>query len=121
MARMTKEDYLRRRRRRIRRKVYGVPGKVRLSVCRSSKHIYVQIIDDSKGETLCSASSLSKEIRDAVPYGGNQDAAKAVGKLIAEKAKAAGIETIVFDRGGRLYHGRVRALAEGARDGGMKF
>ena len=121
MAKMNKQEFLQRRRNRIRKKISGTPEQVRLSIRRSSKHIYAQIIDDTKGLTLCCASSLSKEIRDEMPNGQNQVAAKTVGKLIAEKAKAAGVVKVVFDRAGRLYHGRVKALAEGARDGGLQF
>ena len=103
---------------RVRAKISGTPERPRLSVFRSAKHIYAQIIDDVNGVTLASASSLDKAIEG---YGGNVTAASAVGKLIAERALAKGIENVVFDRGGYLYHGRVQALAEGAREGGLKF
>ena len=93
----------------------------RLSVYRSSKHIYAQVIDDDQGVTLASASSIEKTARDDLKTGASVDAAKAVGKLIAERAKEKGIEDVVFDRGGYLYHGRVKALAEAAREGGLKF
>ena len=93
-------------------------GRPRLSVFRSSKHIYAQVIDDVAGNTLVAASSLDKEIEG---NGGNKTAARAVGKLVAERAKAKGIDTVVFDRGGYLYHGRVAELAEGAREGGLEF
>ncbi|AEV38367.1 Ribosomal protein L18, bacterial [Pseudovibrio sp. FO-BEG1] len=94
-------------------------GRPRLSVFRSSKQIYAQIIDDSKGVTLASASTIEKDVK--VEYGGNKDAAAVVGKLIAERAIAAGIKEVVFDRGGYIYHGRVKALADAAREGGLNF
>ena len=103
---------------RVRAKISGTPECPRLNVFRSEKNIYAQVIDDVNGVTLCSASSLDKAIEG---NGGNKTAARAVGKLVAERAKAKGIETVVFDRGGYLYHGRVQALAEGAREGGLKF
>jgi|SRR6476469_4249106 large subunit ribosomal protein L18 len=96
-------------------------GRTRLSVFRSSKHIYAQVIDDSKGETLASASSLEKDLRNSIKTGANVAAAKAVGKLLAERAVAKGVNEVVFDRGGYLYHGRVKALADAAREGGLKF
>jgi len=96
-------------------------GRARLSVFRSSKHIYAQVIDDTKGETLAQASSLEKTMRETLKTGANIEAAKAVGKLVAERAKAKGVGEVVFDRGGYLYHGRVRALADAAREGGLKF
>jgi len=106
---------------RIRRKIAGSGQRPRLNVYRSLDHIYVQLIDDASGKTLLSASSLDKELRKSKKSGGNIDAAKAVGKLIADRAKAQGIEAVVFDRGGYLYHGRVKALAESARASGLKF
>ena len=96
-------------------------GRARLSVFRSSKHIYAQVIDDVKGETLAAASSLEKAMREGGKTGANIDAAKAVGKLVAERAKEKGIKDVVFDRGGYLYHGRVKALADAAREGGLNF
>jgi large subunit ribosomal protein L18 len=105
-------------RRTIRARGYGKP---RLSVHRSSKQIYCQIIDDEAGRTLAAASSVEKEQRDALKSGANLAAASAVGKLIAERAKAAGVTEVVFDRGAYMYHGRVKALAEGAREGGLTF
>ena len=93
----------------------------RLSVYRSNLNIYVQVIDDTKGMTLVSASSMDKEIKKEIKYGGNVDAAKVVGITIAKKALKAGIEKVVFDRGGFLYHGRIKALAESARENGLKF
>lgn len=106
---------------RIRRKIAGSGQRPRLNVYRSLDHIYVQLIDDASGKTLLSASTLDKELRKAKKSGGNIEAAKAVGKLIADRAKAQGIEAVVFDRGGYLYHGRVKALAESARASGLKF
>jgi large subunit ribosomal protein L18 len=96
-------------------------GKPRLSVFRSSKHIYAQVIDDLKGETLASASSLEKTMRDGGKTGANIDAAKAVGKLLAERAVKNGVTEVVFDRSGYLYHGRVKALADAARESGLSF
>jgi large subunit ribosomal protein L18 len=96
-------------------------GRPRLSVFRSSKHIYAQVIDDEKGETVASASSMEKEMRTGGNTGANIDAAKAVGKLLAERAVKAGIKEVVFDRGGYLYHGRVKALADAARESGLSF
>ena len=106
------------RHKRVRAKISGTPERPRLNVFRSETNIYAQIIDDVAGKTLVSASSLDKAVEG---YGGNIAAATAVGKLIAERAKAKGIETVVFDRGGYVYHGRVKALAEGAREGGLQF
>ena len=106
------------RHKRVRSKISGTPEMPRLNVFRSEANIYAQIIDDVHGVTLASASSLDKDIEG---YGGNVAAAKAVGQLVAQRAKDKGIETVVFDRGGYLYHGRVQALAEGAREGGLKF
>jgi len=94
-------------------------GKPRLSVFRSSKNIYAQIIDDQRGQTLAAASTVEEAA--GVERGSNRDAAAAVGRLIAERAKAAGVDSVVFDRGGYLYHGRVKAFAEGAREGGLEF
>ena len=113
-----KLEGLKRRQRRVRGKVSGTAERPRLRVTRTNANIYAQIIDDVNGVTLASASSLDKAIEG---YGGNIAAATAVGKLVAERAKAKGIETVVFDRGGYVYHGRVQALAEGAREGGLNF
>jgi large subunit ribosomal protein L18 len=96
-------------------------GRPRLSVFRSSKHIYAQIIDDAGGRTLASASSLDAALREALRTGADKDAAAAVGKLVAERAVAAGVTAVVFDRGAYIYHGRVKALAEAAREGGLSF
>ena len=111
-----------RRRDRVRRRVRKVAtGRPRLSVHRSSMHIYAQIIDDAEGRTLAAASTLEKSMRDALKSGGNKDAAAAVGKLIAERADEAGVKQVVFDRGAYLYHGRVKALADAAREAGLEF
>ncbi len=106
---------------RIRKRLSGSPVRPRLAVFRSNKHIYAQIIDDAKGATLIAASSLEADAKKDLKNGGNVAAAKAVGKLIAERAKTKGIEAVLFDRGGYLYHGRVKALAEAAREAGLKF
>ena len=96
-------------------------GRARLSVHRSGKHIYAQVIDDEKGATLAAASSLEKDMRGSLKTGANVDAAKAVGKLVAQRATEKGIKDVVFDRGGYRYHGRIKALADAAREGGLKF
>ena len=96
-------------------------GRPRLSVFRSSKHIYAQVIDDAAGRTLAAASSVEGDLRGALKTGADVAAASAVGKLVAERAKAAGVESVVFDRGAYIYHGRVKALADAAREGGLSF
>ncbi len=96
-------------------------GRARLSVCRTLKHIYAQIIDDAKGQTLVTASTLSTELDGKIKNGGNIKAAEAVGKLVAEKAIAKGVKQIIFDRGGNVYHGRIKALADAARKAGLDF
>ena len=106
------------RHRRVRAKISGTPECPRLNVFRSDLHIYAQVIDDTTGNTLCSASTVEKSFEG---FGGNIEAAKKIGTIIAERAKAKGIEKVVFDRGGFVYHGRVQALAEGAREGGLVF
>jgi len=106
---------------RVRTRVVGTPERPRLCVHRSLSHIYAQMIDDRNGRTLAAASSVDKSIRQQIKGGGNLAAAKIVGKEIAERARKAGIEQVVFDRGGYKYHGRVRALAEAAREAGLKF
>lgn len=108
-------------RKRIRKKVAGSPERPRLAVFRSKEHIYAQVIDDDAGRSLCAASTLDKDLRKGESRGGTVAAAKAVGSLIAQRAKDKGIQTVVFDRGGFLYHGRVKALADAAREGGLKF
>ncbi len=106
------------RHRRVRSKVSGTASCPRLNVFRSSKHIYAQVIDDVKGVTLVAASSMDKDFEG---FGGNKEAAKKVGQLVGKKALEQGIETVVFDRGGYLYHGRIKELADGARESGLKF
>lgn len=106
---------------RVRKKISGTAERPRLCVFRSTNHIYAQIIDDTKGHTLVAASSVEPAFKAKFGNGGNVETAKEVGKMIAEKALAKGIKTVVFDRGGYLYHGRVAALAEGAREGGLDF
>jgi large subunit ribosomal protein L18 len=115
-------DRTARRKAQVRRAIRrAAGGRARLSVFRSSKHIYAQVIDDTKGETLAAASSMEKDMRGGMKNGANIAAAKAVGKLVAERAAAKGIKEVVFDRGSYLYHGRVKALADAAREGGLNF
>lgn len=106
---------------RVRKKVSGTPERPRLNVYRSLNHIYAQIIDDTKGHTLVAASTVETELGKAISTKGNVEAARAVGKAIAEKALANGIKQVVFDRGGNIYHGRVKALADAAREAGLDF
>jgi large subunit ribosomal protein L18 len=120
MAQTSKQ--VERRKARVRRAVKTAAGaRVRLSVHRSSKHIYAQVIDDVKGATLAAASTLEKDLRGSLKTGADIGAAKAIGKLIAERATAKGVKDVVFDRGGYIYHGRVKALADAAREGGLNF
>jgi len=116
-----KERQLERRRRRVRQRIMGTAERPRLNVFRSTVHIYAQIIDDIKGATLAAASSLDKSLRSTVKSASGIDTAKAVGKLLADRAKAAHVTAVVFDRGGRMYHGRIKALAEASREGGLRF
>jgi large subunit ribosomal protein L18 len=109
------------RKARVRRNIRKVSERPRLSVFRSSKHIYAQVIDDAKGHTVASASSLEKDVRANLPKGADVNAAAEIGKLVAERAVAAGVTDVVFDRGGYVYHGRVKALADAAREGGLNF
>ena len=111
-----------RRKARVRRSIKAAAGgRPRLSVFRSSKHIYAQVIDDAAGATVASASSMEKDLRGNLKTGADIGAAKAVGKLLAERAAAKGVKEVVFDRGGYIYHGRVKALADAAREGGLSF
>ena len=112
---------LARRKRRVRAKVSGTAERPRLAVHRTNANIYAQLVDDTQANTLCAASTLSPEFRALGKVGSNKEAAEFVGKLIAERALAAGIAEVTFDRGGRIYHGRVQALADGARSAGLKF
>jgi|SRR5579885_1513637 large subunit ribosomal protein L18 len=118
IRKVEKKEIRRRIHRRIRRKLSGTAQRPRLAVFRSLAHIYAQVIDDSKGVTLVSASSLDKSVKS---NGGNVAAAKAIGKLVAERAKEKGIQKVVFDRGGYPYHGRIKALADAAREAGLEF
>ncbi|HWQ36523.1 MAG TPA: 50S ribosomal protein L18 [Blastocatellia bacterium] len=119
MARKTRQEVRKAVHERIRKRVRGSADRPRLAVFRSLNHIYAQVIDDEKGITLCSASSVEKSAGAA--SGGNIEAAKVIGRLIAERAKEKGITSVVFDRGGYIYHGRVRTLAEAAREAGLQF
>ncbi|HHY77046.1 MAG TPA: 50S ribosomal protein L18 [Clostridiales bacterium] len=118
---VSRNDLRKKRHFRIRKKVFGTAERPRLNVYRSLKHIYAQIINDETGVTLVAASSLDKELKDKITNGGNKEAAKAVGELIAKRALDAGIKKVVFDRGGYLYHGRVLELANAAREAGLEF
>jgi large subunit ribosomal protein L18 len=109
------------RHKRVRKKVFGTIERPRLNVYRSLKHIYAQVIDDYSGKTIVAASSADKELKGKVAFGGNIEAAKNVGLLIAQRATGKGVKTVVFDRGGYLFHGRVKALADAAREGGLDF
>ena len=116
-----KQVRLDRRKRHGRKKLFGSTERPRLSVYRSDKHIYAQLIDDLSGKTLLAVSSTHGEVRGELKNGGNVAAAKKVGATVAQRAKAAGIQQVAFDRGGRKYHGRIKALADAAREGGLKF
>jgi large subunit ribosomal protein L18 len=112
---------LERRKHHIRKSVFGSPERPRLSVYRSAKHIYAQLIDDYAGKTLAAVATTTGDVRGELKTGANVAAAKRAGLAIAEKAKRAGISKVAFDRGGRMYHGRIKALADGAREGGLQF
>lgn len=120
MGKLTVAERRVRRHRRVRKQVLGTSRRPRLSVFRSSQHIYAQVVDDDAGRTLAAASSLSPELKD-LKTGANRAAARAVGKLLGQRALAQGVKAVVFDRGGYLYHGRVKELADGAREAGLKF
>jgi large subunit ribosomal protein L18 len=119
MATRHKQELRSRRHHRVRKKVAGTTGRPRLAVFRSNKHIVAQVIDDATGRTLAAASTIEKDLRAGAT--GNKSAAASVGRLVGERAKAAGVTTVVFDRGGFRYHGRVAALAEAAREAGLEF
>ncbi len=121
ITKASKNDLRKKRHLVVRKKVIGTAARPRLDVFRSLSNIYAQIIDDEKGVTIVSASTLDKELKVGKSYGGNKESAKAVGKLIAEKALTKGIKQIVFDRGGYIYHGRVKELADAAREAGLEF
>lgn len=110
-----------RRKLRVRKKVFGTTDTPRLTVFRSHRNIVAQIVDDLSGRTLCAVSTLTKELRETCVYGGNKKAAALLGKALAEKAKTAGIERVCFDRNGYMYHGRIKSLADAAREAGLKF
>ncbi|NMA35013.1 MAG: 50S ribosomal protein L18 [Clostridiaceae bacterium] len=116
-----KNEIRQRKHERVRKRISGTPERPRLNVFRSLKHIYAQIIDDTTGSTLVSASTVDEALKGKLNSGSNKEAAREVGKLLARKALEKGITKVVFDRGGYLYHGRVRELAEGAREGGLEF
>lgn len=119
---MLQKEHLRQKRhRRVRKNVFGTKQKPRLNVSRSLANIYAQVVDDATGQTLCCASTLDAEIKPKVKSGGNIEAAKLVGELVGKRAVEQGIESVAFDRGGYQYHGRVAALADGARSSGLKF
>ena len=121
MTVLTKPAQRLRRRRRVRAKIIGTAARPRISVFRSNRGVFAQLIDDDAGRTLCTASSLDKELRSGKKRGSNVAAAEAVGKLVAERAKEKGVSAVVFDRGGFQYHGRVKALADAARAAGLQF
>lgn len=117
---INKKEIRERKHARVRKKISGTSERPRLAVFRSAKHIYAQIIDDVAGVTLVSASTAEEALKD-LAYGGNKEAARAVGKLVGEKAVEKGIKAVVFDRGGYIFHGRVKELADGAREAGLDF
>ena len=121
VRKLSKDQQRRRVHARVRTRVTGTPERPRLNVYRSVGHIYAQVIDDRGGRTIVSASSVDKETKKGLKGGGNIASAKAVGKIIADRAKAAGVSKVVFDRGGYKYHGRVKALADAAREAGLQF
>ena len=121
MGKLSKREAKQRRHNRVRNKIKGTQNKPRLSVYRSLKNIYAQVIDDFAGETLASASTVDTEIKDEIENSGNVEAAKVIGRYVAQRALDKGIDTVVFDRGGNDYHGRIKALAEAARETGLKF
>jgi len=118
---ITRKDQVKRRHQRLRKKVNGTEERPRLAVFRSNKHIYVQVIDDVAQHTLVAASTVEPELRNKLSSGATCEASQAVGKLVAQRAIAKGITKVVFDRGGNLYHGRIKTLAEAAREGGLDF
>ena len=121
MAKATKKEKRLARHARVRKHISGTPERPRLCVFKIAKNIYAQVIDDTTGNTLVSASTLDKDIKAEAAYGGNKAAAKLVGESVGRKALEKGIETVAFDRGGFLFHGRVKELADGAREAGLKF
>lgn len=116
-----KREALKRRERRVRSKIVGTPERPRLNVRRTNAHIYAQLVDDVSAKTICTASTLDAEFRSTGKLGSNKEAAEMVGETIGRRALDKGVNTVTFDRNGRIYHGRVKALAEGARKAGLKF
>ena len=121
MSSLSRKQQTQKRHHRLRRQLSGTAARPRLAVFRSNNHIYAQVIDDEAQATLCAASTLDKDLRASVKTGGTCDASVAVGELVAKRALAKGIQQVVFDRGGNLYHGRVKALADAAREAGLQF
>ncbi len=121
VRKLSRNAHRQRTHRRLRQTLTGTPERPRLCVYRSLRHIHAQLIDDVSGRTLVSASSVDKEVRQQLKGGGNVASAKVIGKVVAERARAAGVEMVVFDRGGYQYHGRIQALADAAREAGLKF
>jgi large subunit ribosomal protein L18 len=121
MSSLSRKQQTQKRHRRLRRDLSGTADRPRLAVFRSNNHIYAQVIDDASQNTLCAASTLDKDLRTSLKAGGTCDASVAVGELVARRALAQGIQQVVFDRGGNLYHGRVKALADAAREAGLQF
>jgi large subunit ribosomal protein L18 len=121
LKQINREEKRQNRHQKVRQKINGTPERPRLNVYRSSSHIYAQVIDDTIGHTIVSASTLDKELKGKLESTSNKEAAKAVGELVAKRALEKGIEEVVFDRGGYIYHGRVKELAEAAREAGLKF
>ncbi len=121
IKKQSRNEIRKRRHRRVRSKISGTPERPRLNVFRSSRHIYAQVIDDQAGRTLVAASSLDPGLREKLGHGANREAAKKVGELLARRALDKGITEVVFDRGGYIFHGRVKALADAARENGLKF
>ena len=121
VRKLSREEHRRRIHRRMRKRIIGTTERPRLCVHRSSRHIRAQVVDDLTGTTIVAASSLDKEVKSAIKGGGNIAASKVVGKVVAERAMGKGVDKVVFDRGGYQYHGRVQALADAAREAGLKF
>lgn len=118
---LTRKELIQRRHKRVRRNVFGTSERPRLAVFRSNKHIYAQVIDDTQHQTLVSASTLDKQLKPELTTGATREVSAKVGQLIAQRAKEKGIEKVVFDRGGNLYHGRIKSLADAAREAGLDF
>ena len=118
---LTRQELIQRRHKRVRRNVFGTSERPRLAVFRSNKHIYAQVIDDTKHETIAAASTLDKQLKPELTTGATCEVSAKVGQLIAQRAREKGIEKVVFDRGGNLYHGRIKSLADAAREAGLDF